>query len=158
LEFAEPLELAEGFRRVLEKATVQPDIWRAGPQESTLANAVALPSLSKPSVLFSNALLSALTAEETTAILGHEMAHLEDFATRPLSMRLTTPALVLFATIVLPRLPYIPQELVAGAWPLLLLLVMWFRSHVRQERETKSDRRALELAGDAEALASALTK
>jgi Zn-dependent protease with chaperone function len=56
-------------------------------------------------VLFSNALLDALTPAEVTAILAHEMGHIEHYTRRRLLwMSLTSIGLIGFATLVLPRI------------------------------------------------------
>ncbi len=152
--------LTEGFSRVLQGSTAPaPDLWRAGPPESMLANAVALPAIRKSSVLFSNALLSVLTPAEVTAILAHEMGHLEHYTRRRLLwMSLTSIALIAFATLALPRLSQGPMNLLVSLWPLVLLGTLALRMRWRQEHETASDRRAVELCGDPDALASGLTK
>lgn len=152
--------LSDGFSRVLQRSTAPaPDLWRAGPPESMLANAVALPAIRTSSVLFSNALLDALTPEEVTAILAHEMGHIEHYTRRRLLwMSLTSIALIGFATLALPRLSQGPMKLLASLWPLVLLGTLALRMRWRQEHETESDRRAVELCGDPEALATGLTK
>jgi Zn-dependent protease with chaperone function len=152
--------LAHGFAHVLERSTAPtPDLWRAGPPESMLANAVALPAIRKSSVLFSNALLDVLTPAEVTAILAHEMGHLEHYTRRRLlGMSLASVALIGFATLVLPRIASASMNLLAILWPLLLIATLALRTRWRQEHETASDRRAVELCGDPEALASGLTK
>jgi len=153
-------ELAEGFSRVLRGSTAPaPDLWRAGPPESMLANAVALPAIRRSSVLFSNALLDALTPAEVTAILAHEMGHIEHYTSRRLLwMSLTSIALIGFATLALPRLSEGPMKLLVSLWPLVLLGTLALRMRWRQEHETASDHRAVELCGDPEALATGLTK
>jgi Zn-dependent protease with chaperone function len=152
--------LSEGFSRVLQRSTAPPpDLWRAGPPESMLANAVALPAIRTSSVLFSNALLDALTPEEVTAILAHEMGHIEHYTRRRLLwMSLTSIALIGFATLALPRLSQGPMNVLVSLWPLVLLGTLALRMRWRQEHETASDRRAVELCGDPEALATGLTK
>jgi Zn-dependent protease with chaperone function len=123
-----------------------------------LANAVALPAIRKSSVLFSNALLSVLTPAEVTAILAHEMGHLEHYTRRRLLwMSLTSIALIAFATLALPRLSQGPMNLLVSLWPLVLLGTLALRMRWRQEHETASDRRAVELCGDPDALASGLS-
>jgi len=152
--------LAEGFSRVLQGSTAPaPDLWRAGPPESMLANAVALPAIRTSSVLFSNALLGVLTPPEVTAILAHEMGHLEHYTRRRLiRMSLTSIALIGFATLALPRLSQGPMNMLVSLWPLVLLGTLALRTRWRQEHESASDRRAVELCGDPDALASGLTK
>jgi Zn-dependent protease with chaperone function len=44
-----------------------------------IANAIALPSLGRSSVLFTDTLLSRLDDDEIVAICGHELAHLEHY-------------------------------------------------------------------------------
>jgi Zn-dependent protease with chaperone function len=151
--------LVEGFARVLGRSTIaRPGVWRAGPPESTLANAVALPSFHEPSVLFSNALLAALSPAEVTAIFAHELAHLEHFVVRRQRWAmLAAPLLVVVGTLVLPRVMQ-STWIVGVGWLVLLVVKVALRSRWRQENETASDRRAVELSGDAAALASGLTK
>ena len=51
-----------------------------------------------------------------------------------------------------------PMNLLVSLWPLVLLGTLALRMRWRQEHETASDRRAVELCGDPDALASGLTK
>jgi peptidase M48-like protein/PD-(D/E)XK nuclease superfamily protein len=47
-----------------------------------LANAIALPSIRRSSVIFTETLLDRLEADETVAVCAHELAHLEHFNPR----------------------------------------------------------------------------
>ena len=57
-------------------------VYRVGPQGSRFVNAVALPSVRRPSVAMGNALLELLDADETAAIFAHEVAHFDHFTPR----------------------------------------------------------------------------
>src|SRR5688572_1669151 len=78
---ASPLDrpaLDAHFQRVFAAARVPaPVIWRAGAEGGRLANAFALIAIGRRGVLFFDQLLDQLTPEEITAILAHEVAHLE---------------------------------------------------------------------------------
>jgi len=153
-------ELAAGFARVLDGSTApRPHLWRAGPPESMIANAVALPAIRTSSVMFSNALLESLNAAEIAAILAHEMGHLEHYTRRRLLwMSVGSLPLVGFATLVLPQVSRGERYPLTLLWPLFVLVTLVLRMRSRQKHETTSDRRAVELCGDAEALATGLTK
>src|SRR4029078_7403302 len=87
------------------------------------------------------------------------MGHLEHYTRRRLiRMSLTSIALIGFATLALPRLSQGPMNMLASLWPLVLLGTLALRTRWRQEHESASDRRAVELCGAPEALASGLTK
>src|SRR5262245_30033779 len=73
------------FQRVFASARVPtPDLWRAGEAGGRLANAFALVTLSQRGVLFFDSMLDQLPADEVTAILAHEVEHLEQFHHRRL--------------------------------------------------------------------------
>jgi len=76
-------DLDERFQHVFRRARVDaPEIWRVGCGGGTLMNALALPSLTGNGVLFFDLLLERLSVEEITAILAHEVAHLEHYTPR----------------------------------------------------------------------------
>jgi Zn-dependent protease with chaperone function len=152
-------ELAEGFARVLGRSTARPPaLWRAGPPESTLANAVALPAFRRSSVLFSNALLETLTPREATAILAHEIGHIEYFTRRrQLVMSGITVLLIATATLGVTLAPGGSTWLLV-LWPVMLIGALVARARWQQKHEADSDRRAVELCGDGQALASGLIK
>ena len=157
-------EWSEGFRRVLASARValRPGLWRAGPRGARVANALALPSLHGPHVLFTETLLECLDEEERTAVLAHEVSHLELF-TRSLLVRWQwgTFAAIATAAMVFPATERVPAEWrwVGGiAWPLVVLVTLTSRGRVIRAQEEPSDRRAVELSGNAEAVVSGLVK
>src|SRR4030095_13801989 len=76
-------DLDERFQRVFSRAHVPtPALWRAGAEGSRFMNALPLPSLAGHGGLFFGLLLERLSAEEITAILAHEVAHLEHYTPR----------------------------------------------------------------------------
>jgi Zn-dependent protease with chaperone function len=127
-----------------------------------LANALALPSLRRSTVLFTSTLLERLDADEITAICAHEIAHLEYYSPdRMRRYRWVDFGLIGLSLIAAPisRVAF-PSE-AAFAWllvPLVILFALVVRARDRQRNETASDVRAIALCGDADALARALTK
>src|SRR4051794_4960620 len=127
-----------------------------------LANAFALPSVRRPSVLFTDTLLSRLSTDEIIAIAAHELAHLEYYNRARLRLASALNyALIAGAALAAPlarlTVAATEQPLAAMLWPLVLVLTLVMRARHRQKNETASDLRAIELTGDPEALASALT-
>lgn len=163
---ASPLDRADldgPFQRVFEAARVPaPDLWRAGVAGGRLANAFAMLSLDQRRVLFFDSLLDQLTPNEITAILAHEVAHLEQFDRRRLLGRyLVTTALILLlmSGSAAARFFFPAFE----SWVLIVSLAavaaaMVVRARRMQGHETDADMRAIELCGDAEALICALTR
>jgi Zn-dependent protease with chaperone function len=156
-------DFADGVHRVLEASHAPtPTLWRAGPPGAMVANALALPSLSGPSVLLSETLLEALTPSEATAIFAHEVAHLEHYSRRRLRwMTVGTLVLISCAVASAPltaRLAPNRLWIATALWPVAVGIAMALRGRHSQQHETASDRRAIELCGDAEAVASALVK
>ena len=155
--------LAARFAEVVARSRVDaPRVWRAGPPGAVIANAFALPSLGGASVLFSETLLERLNPDEITAIFGHEVAHLEQYPPRRLR-RLYVIALLLIAagTGLVPILGTLAPSLSSPlqlAWPLVVLVVLIVRARSSQAHEYASDRRSVELCGDAEALVNGLIK
>jgi Zn-dependent protease with chaperone function len=128
-----------------------------------VANALAVPSLQTPGVIFTDALLARLDTDEIVAICAHELAHLEHYnRTRLRRLHAATACLVVIGAAVAPMsrwfLPNDRTVLSAALWPVLLLLFLMWRARDRQRNETASDLRAVALSGDAEALARGLTK
>jgi Zn-dependent protease with chaperone function len=125
------------------------------------ANAVALPSIRRPAVVFSSCLLEQLTDDEAIGICAHEIAHLEYFKPRLRRMSAATSGLVAIGCFLMPVLQ-LTMPLVVSYWYLIwvpvLVVAMALRARQRQQNETASDLRALELTGNADALISALTK
>ncbi len=163
---ASPIErpdLAPRFAAVLERARiVRPRLYRAGPSGGVFANALAFPSVASPVVLFGETLLVSLDPDELAAILAHEVAHLEHFD----QPRLRRLALVVWLAITSGVLA-VPLSLVwfpsytatvGWVWPVLLVCLMLFVLGRQKAREAESDRRAVALCGDAEALVRGLEK
>jgi Zn-dependent protease with chaperone function len=162
---AKPLQsevLEPRFASVVERSKVPaPSVWRAGPAGATIANALALPSLKKSSVLISETLLDRFNEEETTAIFAHEIAHLEYYNRSRISWGNTVVfALIAIGTLVLPFFHGMDQSVspLAPLWPLFVIFYLAFRSRHTRANEQASDLRAVELCGNAEALISALIK
>jgi Zn-dependent protease with chaperone function len=128
----------------------------------SFSNAVALPSLRGNAVVVSSTLLERLEHEETIAILGHELAHIEHYhPARLRRMSAVTFTLIVIAVVLTPLLRTIsPPALTAGIvmWNVFLVAVMVAMSRHRQKHETASDLRAIALAGNPDALIRALTK
>ena len=156
-------EFADGVGRVLAAShAATPLLWRAGPPGGVVANALALPSLGGSSVLFSETLLESLTPSEATAIFAHEVAHLEHYDRRRLRrMMVVTLALIAGAVASAPltvRLAPDRMWIAITLWPVAVVGAMALRARQSQQHETASDRRAIALCGDPDALASALVK
>ena len=126
-----------------------------------IANAIALPAVSRASVLFTDSLLSRLEDDEIVAICGHELAHLEHYNAHRVR-RLNAANLLLIAgslTAVAISYATSPSSLSPSIfWPCIVVAAMAWRVRDRQQHETESDLRAVALTGDPEALARALTK
>jgi len=127
-----------------------------------LANAVALPSLRRSSVIFTDTLLEKISADETIAIAGHELAHLEYYDRPRLRGYYAVGCLLIaFAAALAPAWRLLLHSTDMGT-PSMLLFGATFatliaRAKHRQKNETVSDLRAVELTGDAEALVRGLT-
>jgi Zn-dependent protease with chaperone function len=156
-------DLEEPFRRVLDRANAAvPALWRAGASGGVLANAFALPSLSRSGVLFFDTLLERLSPEEVTAILAHEVAHLEQFTRRRLlslyAVTVTTILLMIIgiaaAASFAPKLQSWVGIISFGA----VFAGFWLRARRMQAHETGADLRAIALCDNPEALVSALTR
>lgn len=127
-----------------------------------LANAFAMVTLGQRGVLFFDSLLDQLSAEEITAILAHEVAHLEQFHRRRLlGIHLVTSILIVLLMIG----SAVVSELVPGfgSWVWLISCIGVFagillRARRMQSHETDADQRAVELCGDPDALIRALIR
>jgi Zn-dependent protease with chaperone function len=126
------------------------------------SNAVALPSIWRPAVLISSALVDRLDRDEAVAIVAHELAHLEYFNLRRLWWwNLQGFALIAVGTLMAPLVRVVAPHAstaVFALWPAVLLGSMALRARHRRAHETLSDLRAVALAGGADALIRALTK
>jgi Zn-dependent protease with chaperone function len=125
-----------------------------------VANAVAIPSLRGSSVVITDTLLSRLSEDEAVAICAHELAHLEHFdRTRLRRASIASVVLILIASAIAPlsRLTGSTDHVDFLLWPGLMCVALVLRARQRQANETASDRRAVALTGDPEALVRALT-
>jgi Zn-dependent protease with chaperone function len=126
-----------------------------------LANAVALASLRRSAVAFTDTLLARLSADESAAICAHELAHLEHFNPQRLrrlsrgSYALITAGALLPVSMRAWGLPALPVWI---AWTGTILGALIWIARDRQRNETASDLRAVAISGDGEALVRALTK
>ena len=151
------------FQPVFDRARVpRPPLWRAGMTGGVLANAFALPTLSYRGVLFFDTLLEQLPADEITAILGHEVAHLEQFNPRRLrGLYLITVVTILLLLMGVTVASVIAPEL--EEWTTVIACLasfagLWLRARRMQSHETDADLRAIELCENPEALVRALTR
>lgn len=157
---ASPLErpdLEANFQRVFAAARVPtPTLWRAGCEGGRLANAFAMITLERRGVLFLDSLLELLPPDEITAILAHEVAHLEQFHRRRLlGMYLVTASLIVVLMIGSGVAALLVPGFESWAWIASVVGVfaaMWIRARRMHAHETAADVRAIELCGDAEAL------
>ena len=127
-----------------------------------VVNALALPSIDRPGVLFSETLMTRFSDDEIVAVAAHELAHHEHFnPARLRRLRLAGIALILAGALMAPVLRAIGAA-PGWQWPTAFVLVVLFyvasRGLQRQQQETASDVRAVELIGDPEPLVSALEK
>jgi heat shock protein HtpX len=127
----------------------------------SIANAIALPSVERPAVVFTDTLLARLDADEAAAICAHELAHLEHY--NPACLRrlnLETYALIAgsVAVVALSPLLFASSLIPTAIWSCFVVVAMAWRVRNRQKHETESDVRAVALTGDPDALARALVK
>ena len=126
-----------------------------------IANAIALPAVSRPSVLFTDTLLSRLKDDEIVAICGHELAHLEHYNAHRMRRLNAANLLLIAGSLAAVAVAYAtsPSSLSPSIfWPCIVVAAMAWRVRDRQQHETESDLRAVALTGDPDALARALTK
>ena len=162
----EPLasaDLTPRFDDIVRRAgTIVPAVYRVGPQGSRFVNAVALPSVRRPSVAMGNALLELLEPDETAAIFAHEVAHFDHFTPRHVRRAQLLNRALIVAGVVLPllagfaRVGWAPW--IGWLWPIVVLVAVARRAAKSQQHETESDLRAAALCGDPEALVRGLVK
>lgn len=147
------------FQRTM---AILPTLWRAGAAGGVFANALALPAAGQGRVLFFDTLLERLSPAEVAAILAHEVAHLEHFHIKLLRrMYIATSVAVAMIVGVSATLAMMAP---ASAWiastlsPVVVFTGLALRARRMQGEETNSDRRAVALCGDPDALISALTR
>ena len=156
-------DLDSHFQRVFASARVPtPQLWRAGEAGGRLANAFALVTLGQRGVLFFDSLLDQLPADEITAILAHEVAHLEQFHRRRLLViYASTTVLILMLMIGTMVADVFVPEFESWVWVVSVVGVfgaMMLRARRMQAHERDADVRAIELCGDPEALIRGLIR
>lgn len=155
--------LLEQCQTVAAKAGIAPPRFEyVRMRGGVLANALALPSLRGASVLFTDTLLSRLSADEIVAICAHEVAHLEYYnAARMRRLGVVNLVLIVLAAALAPvSLWWFPAgDAYVGAviFPAAMFIALMMRGRHRQRNETASDLRAVALTGNPDALISALT-
>jgi Zn-dependent protease with chaperone function len=156
-------ELTPRFDEIVRRAgTIVPSVYRVGPQGSRFVNAVALPSVRRPSVAMGDALLELLEPDETAAIFAHEIAHFDHFTPRHvrraqlLNRALIVTGVALPVLLALARVEWAPW--IGWVWPIIVLVAVGRRAAKSQQHETESDLRAAALCGDPEALVHGLVK
>jgi Zn-dependent protease with chaperone function len=152
--------LRERFAALVAKCSIAPPHFeRVALHGGSLANAVAVASVRRPAVLLTDPLLERLEPDETVAICAHELAHLEHFNRASLRrINAVNYLLIVLGTIIAMTRPFDGFVAPSLLWAALLVIVLGLRARNRQRNETASDVRAVELAGDGEALVRALTK
>jgi Zn-dependent protease with chaperone function len=163
---ATPLQRADlepFFTPVFQRTTaIIPALWRAGAEGGVFANALALPAIAQGRVLFFDTLLERLHPNEVAAILAHELAHLEHFHVRLLrKMYLVTSVaivLVVCGSVTLAAAAPASTWIASSFCPVVVFTGLALRARRMQAEETKSDRRAVALCGDPDALISGLTR
>ncbi|HEX7978825.1 MAG TPA: M48 family metallopeptidase [Gemmatimonadaceae bacterium] len=148
--------------RAGDRLSRRPSIHRYGAQGFRMANAIALCSLHEPAVAMSDTLLDALDADEATAIFAHEIAHHEHFDAVRLRTRRWAIVGVALLVAILPALLIVtgPRSdlMISLAFLVVLALLLLRGQSPKQQQETASDLRAVELTNDPDALIRALTK
>jgi Zn-dependent protease with chaperone function len=127
-----------------------------------IANAMALPSLTGSSVLFTDILLERFDHRELLAIAAHELAHFDHYNATHLRRTRAGNHLLIAAGVAAG-----PVAQAAGTGWGLFPAVLWLfaivgslalRARGKQRQETMCDLKAVELTGDADAVVSGLTK
>lgn len=138
----------------------RPRLFRMPVPGGRFVNAFAFPSTGVPSVLVTDPALELLSPREQAAVFAHEVSHLERHdARRRRRAAAVSYGLVVLATLgAALALGRLPAGSYASVWSLALLLGLAWRASRQKAHETESDRRALALCRDAEALIGGLTK
>src|SRR5580765_100922 len=159
----ESADLTPRFDEIVRRAgTIVPSVYRVGSQGSRFVNAVALPSVRRPSVAMGNALLELLEPNETAAIFAHEVAHFDHFTPRYVRRAQLLNRALIVAGVALPLLAALSRvgwaPWIGWVWPIVVLVAVGRRAAKSQQHETESDLRAAALCGDPEALVRGLVK
>lgn len=138
-----------------------PELYRTDAGGGRWYNALALADNHRVgAVVLSTPLIDAFEPRQLAAVLAHEVSHLEHLTPRRVRRRAVVLALLAVAALVLVPVDRMLVELpfwapLAWWWAIVLGLVVASARH--RSHETASDLRAVELCGDAEAVASALS-
>lgn len=155
-------DLSARFDEILARARCRrPRIYEAAAPGGRWLNGIAVPSLFRPSVVMTSDLLDELTPQEATAIFAHEIGHLEYFNRKRLVAREATGTLACLALVAVIAWLEPGSDsfgIITWLWPLIMVLILLRTLSGSQAREHESDLRAVELMGDSEVVASALTK
>jgi Zn-dependent protease with chaperone function len=157
-------ELDPLIAEINQRALAVPQrVYRAGPDEGVWANAFAVPSLLGSIVVLSKTLVETFTPQEAAAIYAHEVAHIEHFNKKRRLLRSLLAGWLAIAISIVFSWSLIHQtdgtdNILIAFWSLLLFLAIVVKMARNKAHETQSDRRAVELCGNAEALATALEK
>jgi len=162
-ERLESAELTPRFDEIVRRAgTIVPAVYRVGPKGSRFVNAVALPSVRRPSVAMGNALLDLLDPDETAAIFAHEVAHFDHFTRRYVRRSQLINRVLIVTGVTLPLLAAFARvgwaQWIGWVWPFIVLVAIGRRAAKSQQHETESDLRAAALCGNPEALVRGLVK
>jgi Zn-dependent protease with chaperone function len=158
----EDLDLLARCETVRARSRVRAvDVLRGGPRGGLWATALAMPSLRRPAVFFSDTLLELLAPEEIGAVFAHEVAHLEHYDRQRL--RRDGAILLLLVVLACAVVPLLGRggawsSVFLAGWPIAIVAVLLRRRVQGRQQETASDLRSVELGGDPEALAQGLTK
>ena len=156
-------DLARRLGEVAGRARVPPPhLRRVGAPGGRWANAFALPSARRPTVLFTDTLLDQFTGDEIAAIFAHELAHLEHHDRPRLRRgRVVVWAAIVVATVAIPLARAalgVEGSRLDWVWALAVLLSLALYGTHHRAHEAESDSRAVALSGDPEALVRALVK
>ena len=160
---ARPLDrpdLEGAFDAVVSKSKCGPPrLYRVDVRGGRFVKAMAVASLDRSAVLFSDGLLDAMTTDEMSAVFAHELAHLEHHKRADLHTGYAFFALLVAIPVFVWAGPLATHTLGwEWLWPLLLFFFLLYVGRQHRSHETESDVRAVELCGNPEALVSALTK
>lgn len=155
------MELPDHLRMILAQSRVRGSrFWRIPVVGGRLATAWALPSSRHPGVAFTDPVFESLTDAEQGAVYAHELAHIEQIGEASVYKRLQAWGIIgaFVATGTLgPLVPGVEPWMVV-LWVMGVLLFFSRAMSQRRKFEIASDRRAVELCGDAAALERALVK
>ncbi len=156
-------DLAPRFAAILARSRIAPPLlYRAGTPGGRLANAFALASSRGSAVLITDPLLELLQPDEVAAIFAHEVAHLEHYDRRRLARLRGATWLAILAGV--PGVPLLQARLPDSAsliglgWGVAVFGAFFLRAAAHKAHESWSDRRAVELCGDSDAVGRALVK